>query len=44
MSIFDFLLASINWKMEYEIDFRVSAKNGKWKMDVHIPFFILNGK
>ena len=31
MSIFDFLLASTNWKMEYEFDFRVSAKNEKWK-------------
>ena len=44
MSIFDFLLASINWKMEYEIDFRVSTKNEKWKMDVHIPFSIFHSQ
>jgi len=42
MSIFDFLLASTNWKMEYEFDFRVSTKNEKWKMDVHIPFSIFH--
>jgi len=44
MSIFDFLLASTNWKMEYEIDFRVSTKNEKWKMDVHIPFSIFHSQ
>jgi len=42
MSIFDFPLASTNWKMEYEFGFRVSAKNEKWKMDVHIPFSIFH--
>jgi len=31
MSIFDFLLASTNWKMEYEI--RFSSFNEKWKME-----------
>ena len=33
MHVHDFLLASTNWKMEYEIDFRFSSFNEKWKME-----------